>query len=78
VLSAKLHSKFRLIVQNFGALGLSSALDAPAIAGMPWGNSPLLGDVVAALALSPIVATQKMNATIMQKKNVHKAMIPDA
>jgi hypothetical protein len=45
---------------------------------MPWGNSPLLGDALTTFALSPIVATQKMNATIMQKKNVHKAMIPDA
>jgi hypothetical protein len=70
------NSKFK--TQNLGAFGASSALDAPAIAGMPWGNSPLLGAALPAFALSPIVATQKMKATIMQKKNVHKAMIPDA
>jgi hypothetical protein len=67
-----------LTIKNQCAFGLSSALDAPAIAGMPWGNSPLLGAVVPAFALSPIVATQKMNATIIQKKKVHKDMIPDA
>jgi hypothetical protein len=59
------------------AFGLSSALDAPAIAGMPCGNSAFFGSV-AAFALSPIVATQKMKATNMQKKKVHKDMIPDA
>jgi hypothetical protein len=60
-----------------GAFGPSSALDAPAIAGMPCGNSPLLG-ALGAFALSLIVATQKMKATSMQKKNVHKAMIAAA
>jgi hypothetical protein len=62
---------------NQCAFGLSSALDAPAIAGMPCGNSAFFGSVVA-FALSPIVATQKMKATNMQKKKVHKDMIPDA
>ena len=63
--------------QNLRPFGPSSALDAPAIAGMPCGNSPLLG-ALGAFALSLIVATQKMKATSMQKKNVHKAMIAAA
>jgi hypothetical protein len=44
---------------------------------MPCGNSALLG-APGAFALSLIVATQKMKATSMQKKNVHKAMIAAA
>ena len=66
-----------LTLQNLRAFGSSSALDAPAIAGMPCGNSALL-DTLGAFALSLIVATQKMKATIMQKKNVLKAMIAEA
>jgi hypothetical protein len=66
-----------LAIQNLRAFGSSSALDAPANAGMPCGNSPFV-DALGAFALSPIVATQKMKATSMQKKNVHKAMIAAA
>ena len=67
----------KLTIQSFRSFGSSSAFDAPAIAGRPCGNPALL-DTAGAFALSPMVATQKMKATIMQNKNVHKAMMVDA
>jgi len=69
-----------LIAATARLAGASVAEDAlaPAIAGRPCGSSALLAETLGAFALSPMVATQKMKATIIQNKNVHKAMIPDA
>ena len=48
--------------------------EPPAMAGIAPGALALSVPGAAAFALSPIVATQKINATSMQNKNVFKAM----